>query len=79
MSATTTRRAILAGAATLPALTVPALAVPATSGCTLPSDLIERFLRVRAWFLEKHAQESLHSVPIDKLSRWRARSCVWRP
>jgi hypothetical protein len=66
MSATTTRRAILAGAATLPALTVPALAVPATSGCTLPSDLIERFLRVRAWFLEKHAQESLHSAEVDR-------------
>jgi hypothetical protein len=54
------------GAATLPALTVPALAVPATSGCTLPSDLIERFLRVRAWFLEKHAQESLHSAEVDR-------------
>jgi hypothetical protein len=42
MSATSTRRTILAGAATLRALTVPALAVPATSGCTLPADLIER-------------------------------------
>jgi hypothetical protein len=66
MSATTTRRAILAGAATLPALTVPALAVPATSGCTLPSDLIERLLRVRAWFLEIHAQESRHRAEVDK-------------
>jgi hypothetical protein len=68
MSATSSRRAILAGAATLPALTVPALAVSATvsSACTLPPDLIERFLRIRAWFLEIHAQESRRRAEIDK-------------
>ena len=47
----TSRRAILAGAS---ALAVPALGSSATSvsACTLPPDLIERFVRMRTWYLD---------------------------
>jgi hypothetical protein len=36
------------------------------SACTLPPDLIERFLRMRAWFMEDHARDSLESREFDK-------------
>jgi hypothetical protein len=57
------RRSLVTSAAALPVLAVPAAASPS---CTLPPDLIERFLRVRAWFLENRARESLWSDEIDK-------------
>jgi hypothetical protein len=62
------RRSLVISAAVLPALTIPGCAAPATisSACTLPPDLIERFVRVRAWFLEEHAHESLHSAEVDR-------------
>ena len=49
------RRTLVAGTATLPALTIPAVAattVASASACTLPPELVERFIRVRAWYLE---------------------------
>jgi hypothetical protein len=72
------RRSLVISAAVLPALSVPALTVSATvsSACTLPPDLIERFVRVRAWFLEIHARESQHSAEIDR--RFYAASSVTR-
>jgi len=58
------RRTLVATAAALPALAMPTV-VHATA-CTLPPDLIERFLRMRAWFMEDHARWSLHSREFDK-------------
>lgn len=65
------RRAILARAASVPALTLPvaaASALPATStsACTLPPDLIERFVRMRAWYLDLRKRETLWSDEIDR-------------
>jgi hypothetical protein len=34
--------------------------------CTLPPDLIERFLTMRGWYLEDHARYSLWSREFDK-------------
>jgi len=69
------RRAILAGAASVPALASAALASTATSAsaCTLPPDLIERFLRVRAWYLSSRQVEILWSDEIDR--RFYAATC----
>jgi hypothetical protein len=54
------RRSLIASAAAVAAGT-PAIAgapaVPA-SACTLPPDLIERFVRVRAWYLDDHKQNA---------------------
>jgi hypothetical protein len=58
------RRHLVTTAAALPALAVPAAAH--ATACTLPPDLIERFLRMRAWFVEDHARDSLHSREFDK-------------
>lgn len=52
------RRSLVTSAAALPALTVPAAA--ASSACTLPPDLIARFVRARAWFLDISAREARH-------------------
>jgi hypothetical protein len=66
------RRATLAGAASVPALALPAFASTATatataaSACTLPPDLIERFVRVRAWYLGSRQAEILWSDEIDR-------------
>jgi len=51
------------------AAALPALAIPATAhatACTLPPDLIERFLSMRAWFVEDHARWSLQQREHDK-------------
>jgi hypothetical protein len=68
MTTITSRRAILAGAASVPALALPALASTATSAsvCTLPPDLIERFVRVRAWYLGSRQAEILWSDEIHR-------------
>jgi hypothetical protein len=58
------RRHLVTTAAALPALAVPAAAH--ASACTLPPDLIERFLRMRAWFVEDHARYSVRSREFDK-------------
>jgi hypothetical protein len=53
------RRSIVTSAASLPALAVPAVAgavTPASTTCTLPPDLIERVVRVRARYLEYDRQ-----------------------
>jgi len=62
------RRAILAGTAAVPALALPAAATPATSAsaCTLSPALIERFVRVRAWYLRSREAEILWSDEIDR-------------
>jgi len=57
------RRTLVTSAAALPALAAPAAASPS---CTLPPDLIERFVRVRAWYLENDARESQRSGEIDR-------------
>ena len=47
----------------------PALAVPVAahaSACTLPPELIERFLRMRAWFAEVETRRSIRSREHDK-------------
>ncbi|WP_088518355.1 hypothetical protein [Rhodoplanes sp. JGI PP 4-B12] len=44
-------------------LAAPAAAAPS---CTLPPDLIERFVRFRAWHLEFSARESLWSDEFDR-------------
>jgi hypothetical protein len=61
---TISRRSLVTSAAALPALAVPAAAH--ASVCTLPPDLIERFLSMRAWFLEEDARSSLRSREHDK-------------
>ena len=53
------RRHLVTTAAALPALALPTVAH--ASACTLPPELIERFLRMRAWFLEDHARYSLET------------------
>jgi hypothetical protein len=64
------RRTLVASAAALPALAVPAL--PAPRQCrplrptTLPPDLIERFVRVRAWYLESDKREQLRRGEIGR-------------
>jgi hypothetical protein len=57
------RRHLVASAAALPALAIPAAAH--ASACTLPPDLIERFLRMRAWYLEDYARDTLQSREFD--------------
>jgi hypothetical protein len=59
------RRHLVTTAAALPALAMPA-AAHASSACTLPPNLIERFLRMRAWFMEDHARYSVWSREFDK-------------
>jgi hypothetical protein len=59
------RRHLVTAAAALPALAVPAAAHAATA-CTLPPDLIERFLRMRAWYLEDNARWSVHLDEFNK-------------
>jgi hypothetical protein len=54
------RRHLVTTAAALPALAVPAAAHAATA-CTLPPDLIERFLRMRAWYVADNARYTLQS------------------
>jgi hypothetical protein len=58
------RRHLVTTAAALPALAMPAAAH--ATACTLPPDLIERFLRMRAWYLEDHARDTLQSREFDK-------------
>jgi hypothetical protein len=65
------RRAILAGAASVPALALPAAVastLPATSisACTLPPDLVERFVRVRASYLDSRKRENLWRDEVDR-------------
>ncbi len=68
MTTTTSRRAILAGAAMLPVASLPALASsgPAQAATTLPPDLIERFVRVRAWYLDDVKREKSQSDEVDR-------------
>lgn len=68
MTSTTSRRAILAGAAMLPVASLPALAgaSPVQAATTLPPDLIERFLRVRAWYLDNYKRGELHSAEVGR-------------
>jgi hypothetical protein len=58
------RRHLVTAAAALPALALPAAAH--ASACTLSPDLIERFLRMRAWFLDDHARYWLERNECDK-------------
>jgi hypothetical protein len=63
------RRTLVASAAALPALAVPAVASAAptqTAPTTLPPDLIERFVRMRAWFLDDHKQTTLFSAEVGR-------------
>lgn len=60
---TLSRRHLVTTAAALPALAVPASAH--ATACTLPSDLIERFV-MRAWFVEDHAQYQLYGNEHNK-------------
>ena len=62
------RRAILAGAASVPALALPAApsAAASTPACTLPPDLIERFVRMRAWYLDSRKRETLWGDEVDR-------------
>src|ERR1700730_15953212 len=59
------RRHLVTTAAALPALAMPA-AAHASSACTLPPALIERFLRMRAWYLDDHARYCLEKNERDK-------------
>ena len=58
------RRHLVTAAAALPALALPTVAH--ATACTLPPDLIERFLRMRLWYLEDTARESVWSREFDK-------------
>ena len=58
------RRHLVTTAAALPALALPTVAH--ATACTLPPDEIERFLRMRAWFVEDHTREPLGSREHDK-------------
>jgi hypothetical protein len=64
------RRTLVASAAALPALAVPAIAsaAPARAGAstTLPPELIERFVRLRAWYLAFSERGMLHDEEIDR-------------
>lgn len=55
--------AAIATAAALPASAANAISA---SACTLPPELIERFVRMRAWYLEDHKQWRLRREEIDK-------------
>jgi len=79
LSENLSRRAVVRGAAAVPAVAaLPALAVPAAvvpadastavpaSACTLPPDLIERFVRLRAWYVDYREREELWSNEIDR-------------
>jgi hypothetical protein len=72
MSTTSTlsRRTLVASAAALPALAVPVVAgaapMPAVGPITLPPDLIERFVRVREWYLDYNRREKLWSAEVDR-------------
>src|ERR1700731_4139961 len=58
------RRHLVTTAAALRALALPTVAH--ATACTLPSDLSERFLRMRAWFLDDHARYWLERNECDK-------------
>jgi len=58
------RRHLVTTAAALPVLALPAAAHASAS--TLPPDLIERFLSMRARYLADHARDSLQSREFDK-------------
>jgi hypothetical protein len=58
------RRHLVTTVAALPALAMPAAA--RASACTLPPDLIERFLRMHAWYLADNARWSLQQREYDK-------------
>jgi hypothetical protein len=64
------RRTLVASAAALPALAVPAVASAATArtgaSTTLPPELIERFVRVRTWFLDFSRRETLWSDEVNR-------------
>jgi hypothetical protein len=65
------RRTLVASAATLSALAVPgvASAAPARAAeasTTLPPELIERFVRVRAWYLDYVQRETIWSDEVDR-------------
>jgi hypothetical protein len=61
------RRSLIATAAALPALYVPAAAAASpASTCTLPPDLIERFVRVRAWYLDNRRREEEGRAEVHK-------------
>jgi hypothetical protein len=61
------RRSLVASAAALPALAVPALAASvADTSTTLPPDLIERFVRLRAWHVENSERYRRLSEEIDR-------------
>lgn len=64
----TIARTLVTTAAALPALAVPALASAATSAsaCTLPADLIERLVRVRAWYLDCRRREEEERAEVDR-------------
>jgi hypothetical protein len=68
MSSKLSRRAVLAGAASVPAIALPAAASAAASPseCTLPPDLVERFVRMRAWYLDSHKRFTLWSNEVDR-------------
>jgi hypothetical protein len=67
MSTNLSRRAILAGAASVPALpAAAALSATSTSACTLPPDLVERFVRLRAWYLDFEKQEKAWGDETDR-------------
>ncbi len=66
MSKLSRRSLVASAAAALPALSVPAIAAAASaSTATLPPDLVERFVRVRAWYLDYRKREKLRSDEID--------------
>ena len=68
MATTTSRRTLLVGASMLPVASLPALAgsAPAQAATTLPPDLIDRFVRVRAWYLDNYKRAELLSDEIDR-------------
>jgi hypothetical protein len=66
-TSTLLRRTLVASAAALPALAVPAAAgTSPTAPTTLPPDLIERFVRVRAWYIDYRRREEAHSDEVDR-------------
>jgi len=63
------RRTLVASAAALPALAVPAVASAAPAQAaptTLPPELIERFVRLRAWYLDYDRREKLWSAEVGR-------------
>lgn len=66
---TLSRCTLVTAASAPPALAVPALASPAAASppaCTLPPDLVERFVRVRAWYLGYHKREEKAGKEVDR-------------